>query len=94
MSNVRLGQYLVWQLNNKKKGKEKKALIFFLSLFLPEWGGARWGRSVDKPFINQGGGAITGVRVILITAVFVDGDGPVATEEFSARTKKKKLIGG
>lgn len=44
---------------------------------------------MDKPFINQGGGAVTGVRVILITAVFVDGDGPVATEEFSAKKKKK-----
>ena len=49
---------------------------------------------MDKPFINQGGGAVAGVRVILIPAVFVDGDGPVATEEFSAKKKKKKLIGG
>lgn len=47
---------------------------------------------MDKPFINQGGGAVTGVRVILIPAVFVDGDGPVATEEFSAKNKKKKKV--
>lgn len=98
VSNVRFGQYLVWQLhidifsNNKEKGGRgggRKVLVFFFFPF-PEGREGESGEGVDKLFINQGGGAVAGVRVVLIPAAFVGGDGPVATEEFSAHEKGKK----
>lgn len=39
----------------------------------------------NKPLINRGGGAVAGVGVIYITAVFIGGNGPVAAEIFSVQ---------
>lgn len=56
-SNVRLGQYLVWQLYNNKQGGGNRGRGGKIGR------GIR-GRRMGKPLINHGGGAVAGVPVV------------------------------
>lgn len=63
-SNVRLGQYLVWQLYNNKKGGGNRGGGGVGGKIGRRREGKKGIRGRGKPLINHGGGAVAGVPVV------------------------------